>query len=89
MEPKKQVNRTYSVAEVLQITLNQLSGIQVPVGLIESIGVPILDSINNLRNCLQALSKNNSKPVSRDLEDESENAVAESEPISEKETLEE
>lgn len=89
MEPKRQENRTYSVAEVLQITLNQLSGIQVPVGLIESIGVPILDSIDNLRNCLQALSKNNSKPMSQDFKDESENAMEESGPVSEKETLEE
>ena len=43
-----------SVEEVLQLTINNLKGIQVPVELSESIGVPILRNINNIQLCLNA-----------------------------------
>lgn len=43
-----------SVEEVLQLTINNLKGIQVPVELSESIGIPILRNINNIQLCLNA-----------------------------------
>lgn len=41
--------KTYTHEEVLEFTINILSGISIPVQLSESVGVPIIRSINNLK----------------------------------------
>lgn len=46
---------TYSVEEVLNITINNLQGISVPIELIDSVAIPIKNSIGNLLICLQAI----------------------------------
>lgn len=50
MEEKK----TYSVEEVLEITINNLKGISVPVDYTETIAIPIRNCIGNLEICIQA-----------------------------------
>ena len=53
MEEKK-----YTIQEVLEITIRNLGSIQVPVGLMQTIGVPITQCIGNLRECVITLAKN-------------------------------
>ena len=48
---------TMTVKEVLEITIKNLEGIQVPVALLESIGVPIRQNANNLRECILAIDR--------------------------------
>lgn len=55
MEGTNQKNQVYSVKEVLGMTVNRLMNIQVPVGMIENIGLPIADAIDALRTCIHAL----------------------------------
>ena len=51
MEEKK----NYTVKEVLQITVDRLGAILVPASLGEQIARPIYESINNLRECINAM----------------------------------
>jgi hypothetical protein len=53
MEGKK----TYTVNEVLKITVDKLGAILVPASLGEQIARPIYESINNLRECIAALEQ--------------------------------
>lgn len=41
--------QTYTVEEVVDITIGILSGISIPVELSESVGVPVVRSIGNLK----------------------------------------
>ena len=61
--------KIYTHEEVLEFTINILSGISIPVQLSESIGVPIVRSINNLK----AL-KNNYEQARLEAEKGEENA---------------
>lgn len=53
METKK----TVTVNELLEITINNLNAIQVPMGLMQSIGYPLAGNIENLKKCLAALNQ--------------------------------
>ena len=52
MEPK-----TYTVKEVIEMTIRSLYGIRVPVEQIEEIGMPISMAIGNLKSCLEAMAE--------------------------------
>ena len=49
------MEETMTVEQVLKITVNILSGIQIPCALTESVGVPISNSIGNLNRCIEAI----------------------------------
>ena len=51
------MNSQMTVQEVLNVTMNNLGAIAVPVALSEQIGMPIVNAINNLRLCVEALEK--------------------------------
>lgn len=46
-----------TVKEVLNDTVMRLSNIQIPCALVGQIGVPIFDSIRNLRACIDAIKE--------------------------------
>lgn len=46
-------SRTMTAEEVVKITINGLSRIQVPAALIQQIGIPIANAINNLNLCME------------------------------------
>lgn len=50
-------NRNYTIEDVLKITVDMLSRIKVPVGLIEEIAMPIDSAKNNLIECINAMNK--------------------------------
>lgn len=52
MEAKK-----YTAEEIVQITINNLSGILVPAGLTEQIGIPIAQCISNLNVLRQMMQE--------------------------------
>lgn len=49
---------TVSMKEVLESTLDQLSKIQIPAVLSESVGIPITHAIVNISACLEAMKEN-------------------------------
>lgn len=59
-----------SVEEVLQLTINNLKGIQVPVELSESIGIPILRNINNIQLCINAFHEQREQKEQEEKTDE-------------------
>jgi len=46
--------RVMTAEEVVKITINDLSRIQVPAALIQQIGIPIADAINKLNLCVES-----------------------------------
>lgn len=52
---KDTINLT--IKDVVEMTVNELSDLSVPVGMIESIGIPISRAIRNLNACLDAMEK--------------------------------
>ena len=46
----------YTPEQIIEITIRNLNGINVPAGLTEQIGIPILQNINNLRECLKLMT---------------------------------
>ena len=59
-------NKQYNVKDVLGVVITTLNNIQIPAGLVRQIGVPISDSVENLRACLKAMQENNKKDVKSD-----------------------
>lgn len=51
------MNERLTVAQVLEITVNILSGIQIPVTLTQSVGGPVMAAVNNLQQCLNAMKQ--------------------------------
>lgn len=51
-----------TIKEVLELVIDDLSKINVPVGLMEQIGLPINQSIGNLKACVEAISRDEKKP---------------------------
>lgn len=49
---------TMTVEQALEITTRILSEIQVPVALIQQIGVPISHEVGNIQECIAALRRN-------------------------------
>ena len=80
MEGTNQKNQVYSVKEVLGMTVNRLMNIQVPVGMIENIGLPIADVINALHTCIQALQDNSTTQDGTEQPEEEPKVSAEVEP---------
>ena len=56
-----------TVEQVLSITTNILRSINVPVELVESIGIPVSNAIKNISLCINALEE--AKIVREDKED--------------------
>lgn len=83
MEGTNQKNQVYSVKEVLGMTVNRLMNIQVPVGLIENIGLPIADAIDALHTCIQALHDDSTKQDGTEQSEEVPKVSVEVEPIPE------
>lgn len=50
-------NKKMSVREVLEVTRELLRGIAVPVGMIESVGMPVEYAARNLDLCIEELGK--------------------------------
>ena len=46
-----------TVEQVLEMTVNMLGRITVPVAMIESIGTPVAQAINNINGCLEAFKR--------------------------------
>ena len=51
-----------TIKEVLELVIDDLSKINVPVGLMEQIGLPINHSIGNLKACIEAINMDEKKP---------------------------
>ena len=60
------------VKEVLEITINTLNSICIPVGLMQAIGEPIAASVGNLKACIEAIEKSNSKEGENDVHADAE-----------------
>lgn len=54
-------NRIITVTEALEITINLLNGISIPVALMEQIGVPISQAVSNLGECIRAMKENEAR----------------------------
>ena len=50
-------NKEYTTIEIVDITINNLCGINVPAGLTEQIGVPLAQNITNLRILKEMIEK--------------------------------
>lgn len=46
-----------TVREVLQMTIQGLNGVCVPVGLMESVGKPIQNAVLNMEACIEAIDR--------------------------------
>ena len=55
--------KTYTIDEVIALTINKLNAIRLPIALYDSVGLPIRQSIGNLEICLQMMKepKNNAE----------------------------
>ena len=58
-----------TIDQVLRITINEMEGLKVPVGLMDEIGIPIARAISNIRLCIQAVE------ASREQQAQNENAA--------------
>lgn len=70
MEQGKQM----TVTEALRITAENLEAIQVPVGQMESIGIPIAKSVGNIRMCIDALEEADRKRQEEETQEQQEEA---------------
>ena len=61
---------TMTLEDVIRITANNLRKIQIPVELIDSIGIPIRRNIENLQMCLDAMEKKEKKKEQEEPADE-------------------
>lgn len=52
-----------SIREAIEIVINQLNGINVPVGLLQQIGFPINQAVDNLRACVEAIDRDTKNEV--------------------------
>lgn len=46
-----------TVNKALEITINILNGINVPISLMEQIGLPISRAVHNIEQCVEALNR--------------------------------
>ncbi len=49
-------NKQYTVPEALELTANRLEGIMVPAALTQQIGIPIFESVQNIRQCIAVIT---------------------------------
>ena len=59
MENKKE----YTPEEIIEITINNLNNISVPVGLQQQIGIPLLQNVNNLKEALRIMTAPKEEPI--------------------------
>lgn len=45
------------VRDVLEVTNRMLERVQVPVGMINQVGIPIRDAVHNIRMCIDAIDR--------------------------------
>lgn len=66
--------QTLTIKQVLEITTRNLEGINVPVSMIQQIGIPLMNSIGNLRQCINAIGEpiEPQEEVSEESEEEEE-----------------
>lgn len=50
-----------TVRDVLEVTMRQLERVQVPVGMIDQVGIPIRDAIHNMKMCVEAIDRDAAK----------------------------
>lgn len=55
MEAQKE--KVMTVEEVINITIGILQPIQVPISVMESVGLPIYRAVNNLKECSRVLAE--------------------------------
>ena len=65
----------YSVKEAIEIVVRQLGKIQVPVEMMEQIGIPIMREINNLKQCLIAFEREEAAAQEAEEEDGRETEI--------------
>lgn len=51
-----QEEKVMTVEEVINVTIGILQPIQVPIAVMESVGLPIYRAVNNLKECSKALA---------------------------------
>ncbi len=59
-------NGNMSISDALKITVDLLSRIKVPVGLLYDVAMPIESARNNLLECIKAMEKPTEKEVEQD-----------------------
>jgi hypothetical protein len=57
----KMDKQSYTIQEVIELTINNLAEISVPVSLSEGIAIPIMGAISNLQLVLKAMNDENTK----------------------------
>lgn len=60
-----------TIDQVLDVTVEILNGIIIPIGMMESVGVPISHAVGNLKLCVDAIRKE-SAPKEEEEADEPE-----------------
>ena len=65
------MEKQMTVQEVLQVTIENLSNIQIPVAMVDSVGVVIAGSIKNIRMCIDAI-----EPIQKNAEPNQEETEA-------------
>lgn len=66
------MEKQYTVSEVLDITVNMLKEISIPVELSVAVGIPIAQCIGNLRKCSEALAASAAEETKKDGADDGE-----------------
>jgi hypothetical protein len=54
--------KKYSIREVLEITIRNLSDITIPVSMAEGLGMALVQNIRNLQMCIEAIDGNKETP---------------------------
>lgn len=49
------------VRDVLEVTNRMLERVQVPVGMINQVGIPIRDAVHNIQMCIDAIDREETK----------------------------
>lgn len=61
-----------TIKEVLEMVVNNLSGISVPVALMQQIAAPISQSIKNINACLEAMARQEEQHENQEPEETEE-----------------
>ena len=64
--------RKLTIKEVLEMVVNNLSGISVPVALTQQIATPISQSIKSINACLEAMARQEEQHESQEPEETEE-----------------
>ena len=64
------MEQQYTLEQVLQMTVNQLSNIKFTATQMQDIGNPILQAIDNLNNCIEAVRRTQQENEAKDQPEE-------------------